>query len=111
MQLFLKLFGRWLQFHYFCFDRIVVNGYLRVFFQESSVVYFFRDVCGVTKITKDAVRKRTDDYNQWVSSYCSNHDIPLAWAEKGKRKEDVVRPTLERRKVSSNERRRPTPIA
>ena len=41
MQLFLKLFGRWLQFHDFCFDRIVVNGYLRAFFQESSVVCFF----------------------------------------------------------------------
>ena len=42
MPLLLKLFGHWLKFHYFCFDRIVINGYLRGFFQEASVVYFFQ---------------------------------------------------------------------
>ena len=102
MQLFLKLFGRWLQFHYFCFDRIVINGYLRVFFQEASVVHFFREVCGVVKITKDVVKRRTNDYNRWVEGYCSNHDVPLVWAESGARKEDVVRPTLERRKAKGD---------
>ena len=102
MQLFLKLFGPWLQFYYFCFDRIVVNGYQRFFFNESGVVYFFRDVCGVAKITKEVVKKRTDDYNQWVASYCSNHQVPLEWAEKGARKEDVVRPTLQQRKAKAH---------
>ena len=69
MQLFLKLFGCWLQFHHFYFEQIVINGYLRVFFQESSAVCFFRDVCGRSKITKEVVKKHSNDYNQWVASY------------------------------------------
>jgi hypothetical protein len=101
MQLFLALFGRWLQFHYQCFDRVVINGYLRVFFQEGSVVNFFREVCGVKRITKEVLRARTDDYNRWVASYAANHGVPLVWAVKGERKEEVVRPFLGRRKRSA----------
>jgi hypothetical protein len=98
MPLFLALFGRWLQFHYQCFDRVVINGYLRVFFHEGSVVNFFREVCGVARITKEVLRARTDHYNRWVAAYTANHGVPLVWAGKGERKEEVVRPFLRRRK-------------
>jgi hypothetical protein len=50
MQLFLKLFGPYLQWVYHCFDRIVINGHLLGLMRESQVVYFFRDVCGHPKI-------------------------------------------------------------
>jgi hypothetical protein len=53
MQLFLKLFGRWLQLVYVCFDRVVIHGYLSFLMREENVVYFFREVGGVAKITRE----------------------------------------------------------
>ena len=60
-------------------------------------MHFFRDVQGLSPITKEVLRQRTDDYNRWVEAYAGNHDIPVEWAEKGVRKEDYVRPALKRR--------------
>ena len=96
MHRFLKLFGSWLQYYYFSFDRIVINGYWSFFNPESNVVYFFRDVCGVSQITKEVLRKRTTEYQNWVKAYASNHKVTLEWAPKDVRKEDWVRPTLQR---------------
>jgi hypothetical protein len=96
MQRFLKLFGSWIQFFYFCFDRVVINGYLSLLTRENNVVYFFREVCGVSKITKEVLRKRTDDYQKWVQAYAANHRITLEWPPDGVRKEQWVQPTLER---------------
>jgi hypothetical protein len=90
MQLFLKLFGPYLQWVYHCFDRIVINGHLLGLMRESQVVYFFRDVCGHPKITKELVRQRSRDYQAWVEHFALNHKVPLVWAEKGVRKEDLV---------------------
>ncbi len=90
MQLFLKLFGPYLQWVYHCFDRIVINGHLLGLMRESQVVYFFRDVCGHPKLTKELVRQRSQDYQSWVEHFALNHKVPLLWAEKGVRKEDLV---------------------
>ena len=90
MRLFLKLFGPYLQWVYHCFDRIVINGHLLGLMRESQVVYFFRDVCGHPKLTKELVRQRSQDYQSWVEHFALNHKVPLLWAEKGVRKEDLV---------------------
>ena len=47
-------------------------------------------------ITKEVLRKRTDEYNRWVDAFARNHKIPIEWAEKGVRKEDYVRPYQQR---------------
>ena len=96
MQRFLKLFGAWIQFFYLCFDRVVINGYWSLWTRENNVVYFFREVCGVSQITQEVLRKRTNDYQKWVKGYAANHRITLEWPPAGVRKEDWVRPTLER---------------
>ena len=90
MHLFLKLFGPYLQWVYHCFDRIVINGHLLGLMREGQVVYFFRDVCGHPKITKELVRQRSQDYHTWVEHFALNHKVPLLWAEKDVRKEDLV---------------------
>jgi hypothetical protein len=51
-------------------------------------------VQGVGAITKEVLRQRTTEYNQWVEAFARNHGIPLEWAEQGVRKEDYVRPRL-----------------
>jgi hypothetical protein len=96
METFTKLFGSLLAFVYHCFDRIVILGHIPLLTRPENIVHFFRDVHQTGAITKDVLRKRTDEYNRWVDSYARNHNIPAEWAEKGVRKEDYVRPYQQR---------------
>ncbi len=106
METFLKLFGSLLAFVYHCFDRIVIQGYLPLFTRPEHIVHFFRDVHGIYPITKQALAKRTREYQQWVEAFARNHRIPIQWPspdmkKKGIKKEDFVRPyglAMERRK-------------
>jgi hypothetical protein len=94
MELFARLFGGLLVFVYHCFDRLVIQGYLSGLSRPEQVVYFFRRVVGVSEITKEVLSRRTQDYQRWVEAFAANHDIPIAWAEKGVRKQDDLRPYL-----------------
>jgi hypothetical protein len=96
MEEFARLFGSLLALVYHCFDRIVILGHLPLLTRPENIVHFFRDVHGIGAITKDVLRQRTTEYNQWVEAFARNHDIPIEWAEKGVRKEDYVRPWLRR---------------
>ena len=96
MELFTKLFGDLLVFVYHCFDRIVIHGYLSGLSRPGQVVYFFRQVVGVAEITKEVLSRRTNDYQHWVEAFACNHGLPIAWAEKGVRKQDDLRPHLRR---------------
>lgn len=98
MELFDKLFASLLVLVYHCFDRMVINGYLRGLSRPEQVVHFFREVVGVPSITKEVLRQRTDDYRRWVEAFARNHQLPIEWAEKGVRKEDHVKRWLERMK-------------
>src|SRR6266496_3772237 len=99
MQLLLKLFGSWMQFFYFSFDRVVLHGHLTFFQLESNVVAFFRNLLGVPVLSKEVLAKRTEEYNRWVAAFARNQKCPLEWAQPGQRKEDYVRPTLQRRRA------------
>ena len=94
MEEFTQLFGSLLALVYHCFDRIVIRGHLPLLTRPENIVHFFRDVHGVSVITKEVLRQRTTEYNQWVEAFARNHHIPLEWAESGVRKEDYVRPRL-----------------
>jgi hypothetical protein len=94
METFTKLFGSLVAFVYHCFDRIVILGHLPLLTRPENIVHFFRDVHQVGPITKEVLRKRTDEYVRWVESFARNHKIPIEWAQKGVRKEDHVRPRL-----------------
>jgi hypothetical protein len=96
MEIFDKLFGSLLVFVYHCFDRMVIQGYLPLLTREEHIVHFFRDVLGLYPITKDVLSRRTTEYKQWVEAFARNHRIPMEWAQKGVRKEDYVRPYLQR---------------
>jgi hypothetical protein len=97
MPLFVKLFGPYLQWVYHCFDRIVINGHLLGLMRENQVVYFFREVCGHVKITKEIVRQRSQDYQSWVEHFALNHKVPLVWGEPKVRKEEWVASRQHRR--------------
>ena len=101
MEIFTKLFGNLLAFVYHCFDRIVIHGYLRALSRPEQVVHFFRQVVGVPVVDKEVLSQRTADYQNWVEAFARNHHTPIAWAEKGVRKEDHVLP-WQRRMTKNN---------
>jgi hypothetical protein len=96
MESFIKLFGSLLALVYHCFDRMVILGHIPLLTRPENIVHFFRDVHQSGAITKEVLRRRTDDYNHWVDAFARNHNIPAEWAEKGVRKEDYVRPYAQR---------------
>jgi hypothetical protein len=101
MEPFRRLFGSLLALVYHCFDRIVIQGYLPLLTRPEPIVHFFRDVHAIYPITKEALAKRTQEYQRWVEAFARNHGIPLQWPEKGIKNEDDVRPyglRMERRK-------------
>jgi hypothetical protein len=81
MDTFSKLFGSLLALVYHCFDRIVIQGYLPLLTRAAHIVHFFRDVHGIYPITKDALRTRTKEYQQWVEAFARNHRIPIEWPD------------------------------
>jgi hypothetical protein len=106
METFRKLFASLLVLVYHCFDRVVIQGYLPLLTRPEHIVYFFRDVHGIYPITKQVLRQRTRDYQQWVEAFARRRRIPIQWPnpdmkKKGLRQEDYARPYLlamERRK-------------
>jgi hypothetical protein len=40
-------------------------------------------------VSKEVLRQRTGDYRSWVEAYARHQNIPIEWAEKGLRKEDI----------------------
>src|ERR1700682_4980290 len=101
MEIFTKLFGNLLAFVYHCFDRIVIHGYLSSLSRPEQVVHFFRQVLGIPVVSKEILSQRTADYQSWVEAFARNHHTPIAWAEKGVRKEDHVLP-WQRRMTKNN---------
>src|SRR5919199_6407686 len=96
METFATLFGSVLAFVYHCFDRIVILGHIPLLTRPENIVHFFRDLHQSGPITKDVLRKRTNEYNRWVDAFAAKRRIPVEWAEHGVRKEDYVRPHLRR---------------
>ena len=79
METFCKLFGGMLALVYHCFDRIVIQGYLPLLTRPEHIVHFFRDMHGIYPIAREALAKRTREYQQWVEAFRSQppHSDPL----------------------------------
>jgi len=97
METFRKLLASLLVFIYHCFDRVVIQGYVPLLTRPEHIVYFFRDGHGIYPLTKQALRQRTQDYQNSVEAYARNHGIPIQWPDpdmkkKSLRQEDCARP-------------------
>jgi hypothetical protein len=79
METFIKLFGSLLLFVYHCYDRMVINGYLRGLSRPGQVAYFFHEVVGEPVIGKEVLSRRTNEYQAWVEAFARNH-APIEWA-------------------------------
>jgi hypothetical protein len=90
METLITLFSPMLVFVYHCFDRIVINGYISMLSRPEHIVYFFKKVMGVERITKETLSSLTTPYNKKVEKYVNDKGTTMEWAQKGVRKEDYV---------------------
>jgi len=96
MEKLVQLFSRSIRFAYHCFDRIVIRGYLSTLSRPNNLMYFFRTIKQEECISKETLRRRTDQYLSWVNAYTKNNEIPIRWAEKDVRKKDDLAPIRHR---------------
>jgi len=92
MHRLLQLLGRFVQFSYACWDRIVLRGYYPSLQRPANIVHLFRDVGGEARITPAVLARRTASYRAWLESYAEQQGIPILTAPKGARKEEFVAP-------------------
>ena len=69
MDRFLQLFGRFVQFSYACWDRIVLRGYYPRLQRPENIVHFFQNVCDEARITPEVLASRTSSYRSWLESF------------------------------------------
>jgi len=96
MHRFLQLFGDFVDFTYGVWDRVVLRGYYERLQRPANIVYFFRDICGISPITPEILACRTQRYRKWVEGYAAARGIALVSAPKGARKEKFVLPYYRR---------------
>jgi hypothetical protein len=82
MQEFTLLFRPLLAFIYDCFDRIVIHGYLSGLSRPEQVVYFVRQILGLSVVSKEALSQRTRDYQNSVEAYAPQPSPPHGMGRK-----------------------------
>ena len=88
----MQLLGRFVQFSYTCWDRIVLRGYYPRLQHPANIVHLFRDIGGEARITPAVLARRTASYRALLESYAEQQAIPILTAPKGARKEEFVAP-------------------
>lgn len=78
--------------YYEIFDRIVLRAYIPGLCKEGGLRNIVFGLENTTQLTKEILAKRTNQYHQWVQSFTRNNHIPILWAPKNRRKEEVVFP-------------------
>ena len=79
MDSFTRLFGGLLLFVYHCFERVGIHGYLSGLSRPGQVAHFFPQGAGEPAIDRQALSRRTNDYQAWVEAFARDHRIPIEW--------------------------------
>ena len=58
-------------FHYSCFDRILLNGFIQPFQQPERVVGFFSAYRNTYPVTRTLLRDFASQYHNWVQNRSS----------------------------------------
>jgi hypothetical protein len=86
-----------IQWHYRCFDRILLNGVIQPFQQPERVVGFFNAYRQLYPVTRQTLRTIAERFQRWVSERAATRKIPVIEAPRGRR-DDFVDPYFERAK-------------
>src|ERR1700730_3091022 len=86
-----------INWHYRCFDRILLNGLIQPFQQPERVVGFFNTYRQLYPVTRSTLRAIADQFQRWVTERAAKRNIPIVEAPKGRR-DEFVDPYLKRAK-------------
>jgi hypothetical protein len=75
---FLNQFSENIKFKYFCFDRVIIRGYILFLFFPGGVVPLLRAL-GFTRLRNGVLRILTDQLNAHIQKMARNKDIPIHW--------------------------------
>ncbi|MCD6262071.1 MAG: hypothetical protein J7J52_03495 [Deltaproteobacteria bacterium] len=75
---FLNQFSKNIKFKYFCFDRVIIRGYILCLFFPAGVVRLLRAL-GFTRLSNGVMRILTDQLNAHIQKVARNNDIPIHW--------------------------------
>jgi hypothetical protein len=78
-----------INWHYRCFDRILLNGLIQPFQQPERVVGFFNTYRQLYPVTRYTLRGISDEFQQWVKERAAKRNIPILDAPEGRRDEFV----------------------
>ena len=88
---FLQQFSKNIKFKYFCFDRVIIRGYILFLFFPAGVVRLLRSL-GFRRLSNGVMRILTDlpavlkaqllqagQLNAHIQKVARNNDIPIYW--------------------------------
>ena len=75
---FLKQFSENIKFKYFCFDRVIIRGYILSMFFPAGIVKFLRAV-GFKGLSNGVMRILTDQLNAHIQKAARKYAIPIHW--------------------------------
>ena len=78
-----------IDWHYRCFDRILLNGLIQPFQQPERVVGFFNTYRQLYPVTRYTLRSISDEFQRWVKERAAKRNIPILDAPNGRRDEFV----------------------
>src|SRR6516165_9584927 len=89
-----------IDWHYHCFDRILLNGLIQPFQQSERVVGFFNSYRQLYPVTRYTLRGIADEFQHWVKERAARRNIPIVEAPNSRR-DEFVDPYFERAKPDS----------
>ena len=75
---FLQQFSSNIKFQYFCFDRVIIRGYIRKFFHAANIIFVLRAM-GFRKYTSGVLRCLTDELNSHIQKEAKKLGIAIEW--------------------------------
>jgi hypothetical protein len=74
-----------INFHYRCFDRILINAVIQTFQEPVRAVYFFREFRQTEQVSRDVLRDIADQYQNWVTNRSLHWNVPILDDPDGRR--------------------------
>src|SRR5215475_2358941 len=74
-----------IQWHYRCFDRILLNGLIQPFQQPERVIGFFKTYRQLYPVTRHTLRHIAEQFQRWVTERAAKRKIPIIEAQIGVR--------------------------
>ena len=73
----MRRIGKYIRFHYRCFDRLLLNGTIQPFQEEKRVVGFFWTYRKLYPVSRDVLRDIATQFHNWVLNRSQKWTVPI----------------------------------